>query len=192
MVKVKLEQQNYWEEPGKKCILIGLDFIQSRLMRKILLAIFLSFYIIAVQADFDFDTYQPITFAEIKARHTDDLLKASQKSGYVISADTFKYRISATFSNELRKITNDNRTVIKAWQKALRVQTDFVERYQHEFKAVFGKETYWIPVQESLLPHMGSELHPGDKFELYVIVIGAINNKLVFLTTEFRSDRAPL
>lgn len=136
-------------------------------------------------------THTTHRFADIKTRHTDDLLKASQKSDYVISAATFKYRIPVTFTKELRKISKNNKTIIKAWQKALRVQTDFIERYQHEFKAVFGKETYWIPVQEALLPHMGSELHPGDKFDLYVIVIGAINNKLVFMTTEFKSDRAP-
>lgn len=74
---------------------------------------------------------------------------------------------------------------------ALRVPDNFVDRYQHEFKAVFAKETYWIPLQEDLLPHMGAELHPGDKFDLYVLVIGAIRNKLVFLATEFKSDRAP-
>lgn len=161
-------------------------------MRQLLLTIFLSFYSLVALAEFDFGAYQAITFADLNARHTDDLLKASQKSDYVISAATFKYQLLVTFSKELRKITNNNKKVIAAWQQSLRVQADFVERYQQEFKVVFGKQTYWIPVQEALLPHMGSELHSGDTFELYVVVIGAINNKLVFLTTEFKSDRAPL
>ena len=142
-------------------------------------------------SDFDFDAYQPTTFARIKINHTDNLLKASQKSDYNITTTTFKYRIPVIFTKELRKITSNNRIVIEAWRTALRIPADFVDLYQHEFKAEFGNDTYWIPVREELLPHMGSELHPGDKFELYVVVIGAIKNRLVFMATEFKSDRAP-
>jgi len=161
-------------------------------MHRIYSALILFFILMPAYAEFDFDAYQTTSFADIKASHRDDLLKASQKSDYVISAATFKYRMTVTFTKKLRKLSANNKTVINAWQNALRVSDDFVNLYQYEFKAVFGKESYWIPVQEELLPHMGSELHAGDKFELYIIVIGAIKNRLVFLTTEFKSDRVPL
>lgn len=161
-------------------------------MQKIYIALILSLILAPVYAEFDFDAYPSTTFSDIKARHSDDLRKARRESDYTISAVTFKYSLLVIFSKELREITPDNKTVIAAWQNALRVPDDFVNRYRHEFKVVFGKETYWIPVQEELLPQMGSELLPGDKFELYVIVIGAIKNRLVFLMTQFKSDRAPL
>lgn len=160
-------------------------------MHKIYILFIISFITSPTYAEFDFNAYQITTFVDIKASHTDDLLKASQKSNYVVSAASFKYNLPITFTQELRKITGDNKTVIKAWQQTLRVPDNFVNLYQYEFKAVFGKETYWIPVQDELLPSMGAELLSGDKFELYVLLIGAIKNKLVFLTTEFKSDRAP-
>lgn len=161
-------------------------------MRNWLLLTFLLLYIAPVQADFDYDDYQPSRFADIKASHTEDLLKPSLKRGYAVSLKSFKYHLPVTFSRDLRKLSAHNKTIIRAWQTALRVPAGFTDRYQHEFRVEFGKETYWIPVQEKLLLPMGSELHPGDKFELYLVVIGAIDNKLVMLATEFKSDRAPL
>ncbi len=160
-------------------------------MQKLYRILIVFFVITPAYADFDFDAYQRSSFAEIKTSHSVDLLKTSRSSEYVISAATFKYRIPVIFSKQLRTITADNQAVIKAWQTTLRVPDDFINLYRQEFKVVFGKDTYWIPVQEELLPAMGSELHEGDTFELYVIVIGAIKDRLVFLTTEFKSDRAP-
>ena len=161
-------------------------------MLKILMLLGICLVITPVNAEFDYEAYRQSSFSDIKAEHMDDLLKAGQSSQYVVSAATFKYSLPVSFSKELRKLSTGNKTLIAAWQKTLRVPESFVQLYQQEFKVVFGKEIYWIPVQENLLPHMGSELHPGDTFQLYVVVIGAINNKLVFLTTEFSSDRAPL
>jgi len=145
-----------------------------------------------VHAEFDFSGYEKLTISEIKIRHAEDLLKAAPLPGYIVSANAFKYALPVSFTKRLRNLSKKNASVIKAWQKTLRVPDDFINLYKQEFKIVFGDEIYWVPVQEELLPHMGTELHPGDKFELYVIVIGAIDNKLVFLATEFRSDRAPL
>lgn len=160
-------------------------------MRNSLLILSILFCIAPARAEFDFDAYQQSGFAEIKAAHAEDLLKASREGDYAVSAATFKYRMPVIFTKDLRKLSGNNRTVIKAWQTSLRVPAGFVELYQHEFRAEFGGETYWIPVQEKLLLPMGSELHPGDKFELYVVLIGAINSKPVFLATEFKSDREP-
>lgn len=161
-------------------------------MKKIVIALILAFFPVVSQAEFDFDAYQLARLNDIKTIHADKLFKASQNNGYAVTTSTSKYRMLITFSKELRKINPNNKKIISAWQKSLRIPVEFVERYQQEFKVVLDKETYWIPVQETLLPYMGSELHSGDKFELYIILIGAINNKLVFLTTEFKSDRAPL
>lgn len=143
-------------------------------------------------SELDFQSYQAATFSEIEHIHGAELLKSSKKNEYVVSAATFKYVIPVTFIKELRKLSRHNKTVIKAWQSTLRVPADFVDRYQHEFKAEFGNEVVWIPVQESLLLPMSSELHPGDMFKLFVVLIGAKDGKLVMLATEFKSDRAPL
>ena len=150
-------------------------------MQKIYRVLILFVVITPAHAEFDFDAYPASTFAEINARHADDLLTGSRNNGYTVSTETFKYHIPVSF----------NKAVITAWQTTLRVPDDFVNRYQREFKVVFDKHTYWIPVQEGLLPAMGAELQAGDRFELYIIVIGAIKNRLVFLTTEFKSGRAP-
>ena len=160
-------------------------------MKKTLILLITLFFNSVALAEFDFRSYQPVSFSEILQNHRDDLLKASQKSDYTVSAATFKYVIPVKFIKELRKVSGTNKTVIRAWQRALRVPDGFINLYEHEFKAEFNSEIYWIPVQEDLLLPMSSELHPGDTFELYVVVIGAKDNKLVMLATEFKSDRAP-
>ena len=159
-------------------------------MQNYLIAIILVFSGPAL-AEFDFQSYQAASYTELKAQHT-DLLQAGKKSDHVISASSRKYVIPVVFIKELRELSAANKTVIKAWQTSLRVPDGFIDLYQHEFKAEFKGETIWIPVQERLLLPMSSELHPGDRFKLFVVVIGAKYNKLVLLATEFKSDRAPL
>ncbi|MDH5445968.1 MAG: hypothetical protein OEY52_10445 [Gammaproteobacteria bacterium] len=160
-------------------------------MRYLFLALLLIIPVQSSSAEFDIQSYQQVKFADIKTAHTGDLLKSSQKNGTIVSTATFKYVFPVKFIKKLRKLSILNKTVIQAWQDALRVPPDFINLYQNEFKVVLGNDTYWIPVQEHLLLPMSSELHAGDQFDLFVIVIGAKDGKLVMLATEFRSDRAP-
>lgn len=153
--------------------------------------IFLSFCALTpcVNAEFDNRSYTKADFSAIKAEHGEVFFGKMKDTDYNISAVTFKYRIPVTFSRQLRKISSDNKQVLDAWGESLRVKKEFLDLYHNEFKIKFGKETYWIPVQETLLPDMGNELNEGDEFELYVLLIGSTKDKFVFLTTEFKSNR---
>lgn len=152
----------------------------------ILTALFLSTFI---HADFDYTTYKKAGFTEIKAEHGKSFFANKDNSHYTISATTFKYRIPVMFSRKIRNITSNNRTVLNEWGTSLRVKKQFLDLYQKEFMVRFNDETYWIPVQEPLVEAMGNELHQDDEFELYVLLIGSIQNNFVFLTTEFKSNR---
>lgn len=160
-------------------------------MKTSFLIIFCFLVISVVRADFDFQSYRSTTFQNIKKQHANDLLAASRKSEYVISAESFKYVMPVSFTKVLRKLSSPNKDVLKAWQKTLRVPDSFINLYRHEFKVEFNGESFWIPVQEDLLLPMNSELHQGDSFELYVVLIGAKDNQLVMLATEFKSGRYP-
>lgn len=138
---------------------------------------------------FDYTTYKLQTLQQIKQTHAEAFAKQKKKSGYAITGDPFKYRMTVKFSREIRPITAANKQVLNAWAESLRVKQAFLDLYQREFKVLFGTETYWIPLQEPLIEAMGNELHPGDQFEVYVLLIGSISKRLVFLTTEFKSER---
>lgn len=149
--------------------------------------IYLSVVTNLVCAGFDYQSYQRSTYQEIKKQH----VREKMDSGFSVSMSSYKYAMPVIFTKELRKLSEVNRKIITEWQTALRVPPGFADLYQHEFKAVFNSETIWIPVQEPLLLPMSSELHAGDRFKLYAIVIGVNDYKPVIIATEFKSDRAP-
>lgn len=140
-------------------------------------------------AGFDYTAYQKTTPANITQKHQQTLIDAQGKSGHKTLEQPIKYRFQLNFSRQLRPISSENRRVINAWAEALRVKQPFIDLYQQEFKASFNGKVIWIPVQQNLLEAMGNELHTGDQFELYVLLIGASRERFVFLTTEFKSER---
>lgn len=52
-----------------------------------------------------------------------------------------------------------------------------------------GGQHHWVQVQDRLLPAMGEELKKGQRFDLYIAVLGATHNGCVFVATAF--DAAP-
>ncbi len=64
-----------------------------------------------------------------------------------------------------------------------------IELYKHEFLVREGGEDLWIPVQEQLLPYMGTELKVGEEFALYIVLAGTVKGKWVFLATEFAAPK---
>lgn len=159
------------------------------MLKIILLALSLCILTQQANAEFDPRSYTKSDFSAIKAKHGEVFFDQMKDTAYNISAVTFKYRLPVTFSRQLRKISHNNRQVLEAWGESLRVKKEFMDLYHNEFKIQFGKETYWVPVQELLLTDMANELHKDDEFELYILLIGSSKDRFVFLATEFRSNR---
>jgi len=57
--------------------------------------------------------------------------------------------------------------------------------FQREVRAVEDGIEYWMPVQEILEPAMTAELSPGDEIEVFVIHIGQMSDRQLFLINKF-------
>ena len=60
--------------------------------------------------------------------------------------------------------------------------------FAQELKVSEGGTAYWFPVQEVLVPAMQSELRPGQGIELFMISIGYVRGRHVFLINAFDDE----
>jgi hypothetical protein len=141
--------------------------------------------LIAVAADFDYAAYKRATIPEILERHEATECRPTAPRESVYSAYAYKYRFITVFSRELRPISEETKEFLRRYGKAFRWNQDVVESYKHEFLVRDGGKDYWVPVQDPLLPAMGQELKKGQRFELYIAVLGATHNRCLFVATEF-------
>lgn len=57
--------------------------------------------------------------------------------------------------------------------------------FRRELKVVEAGIEYWVPVQEVLVPSMKVELGAGQEVELFMIYIGQVAGRHLFLVNEF-------
>jgi hypothetical protein len=150
------------------------------------LVIFISLSV-AAAADFDFAAYKSATLDDITTRHINKECKSNELQESTYSAYAFKYKVIATFSRKLRPLSEDTKKFLNNYAKALPSSRNLMETYKNEFLVQDNGKEYWIPVQEPLIPAMGQELKEGQRFELYLAVIGGTSNRCVFIATEFNA-----
>ncbi|MDH5182167.1 MAG: hypothetical protein OEZ39_12735 [Gammaproteobacteria bacterium] len=157
---------------------------------KISLFLFCLLCPLLLYAAVDEDDYQKIDYTQIRHIHGALLKKSTAGTGHNLAATTHKYRLTVKFSRDIRKLSPANRKVLQDWGETLRVREDFLAQYQREFKVALNGETLWIPLREPMVNDMGNELHTDNAFELFVLLIGAIDQRFVFLATDFKSSRS--
>ena len=139
-------------------------------------------------ADFDFSAYKRTTIAGFLEKHKTTECRKLSEPTTVISAVPHKYSIVTNFSRDLRPLTQENKEFLKKYGKAIRSNQQIVEMYKNEVLVQENGVDYWVPVQEQLIPALGEELKQGQRFVLYVVLIGAVNNRCVFIATEFNAS----
>jgi len=163
--------------------------MMAYLNRLSVLAFFVCSPLLAVAADFDYASYKRSTIPEILETHKATECRPTAPRESVYSAYAYKYRIITTFLRELRPIGEDTREFLRRYGKAFRWNQNVVDAYKQEFLVKITGKDYWVPVQDAILPAMGQELKKGQRFELYIAVLGATNNRCLFVATEF--DASP-
>jgi hypothetical protein len=153
------------------------------------LALVVCWPLLAAAANFDYAAYQRSTIPDILARHAATECRPAAPREFVLSAHAYKYRIITTFSRELRPLSEDTKEFLRRYGTSFEWNQAVIQAYRREFLVTDGGREYWVPVQEALLPVMGDELKKGQRFELYVAVLGATHQRCVFVATEF--DAAP-
>lgn len=59
------------------------------------------------------------------------------------------------------------------------------QAFRRELKIVEAEREYWVPVQEVLASSMKTELRPSEEIELFMIYIGQVDGRHIFLVNEF-------
>jgi hypothetical protein len=59
------------------------------------------------------------------------------------------------------------------------------DAFRREVKIQEAGSEYWVAVQEVLEPDLRRELRPGEEIELFMIYIGQINGRHLFLVNAF-------
>src|SRR5438093_13314254 len=89
---------------------------------------------------FDYDAYHPYKLADVIKE------QASTRVGdWNIVGAEFKYRISVSFSGEIRPIDPKIRTLIGMWLKSTGRDAQKVDLFAHEAKVTEGDVAYWLP-----------------------------------------------
>jgi hypothetical protein len=105
------------------------------------------------------------------------------QKGLVITRD-IPIRAKARYSGELRDLSDDSRRLIVAWARSMNVP-GVTQAFQRELKVHEAGAEYWVPVQDVLVRSMRAELRPGEEIELFVIYIGQVDGRHIFLVNEF-------
>lgn len=142
---------------------------------------------VSLAGEFDYSAYEPSSVPEIIEEHRDIFFKEGEMVDFHFSAILFKYRITVEFTKKLREIKPEKKLFVEKWVKSFKYDPAFIDVYKHELLIQVDGTDYWIPIQEQLLPYMGNELVVGSKFDLYIIFVGTVKDKWMFLATEFNS-----
>ena len=59
------------------------------------------------------------------------------------------------------------------------------QAFRRELKIVEAEREYWVPVQNVLVSSMKTELRPSEEIELFMIYIGQVDGRHIFLVNEF-------
>ncbi len=126
------------------------------------------------------ESYEPVTLAQVIAVHAD-----VGGVDRVINTAEEKYRVQVTHLGGRRPLPESTRTLIVDWARAVGVESQLISAFKQEIEVAEAGKSYWLPVQDVLLPHMGRELAAGDSVRLYVMWIGYVETRWVFLVNEF-------
>jgi hypothetical protein len=105
---------------------------------------------------------------------------------YTVETLNVKYVIEATYRGEHREIGPARLELVRRWVKALRHPTEFAQMFEHEISIQSGQETYWLPLQNTLVEPFAQEATPGSRLRLYIMYIGAVKSDRLFVINRFQ------
>jgi len=132
-------------------------------------------------AAFDPSRYSPLLLRDV-------VRKYSAQRALSLSPD-IPIRSSVVYSGEFRELPEDSRRLIRAWSESMTVE-GIADAFKREVKVREGGVDYWLPVQEVLVPAMTSELRQGEEIELFVIYVGQVDGRHLFLVNAFEHKDA--
>ena len=129
----------------------------------------------------DWSRYRPAQLREV----AEDL---PGQRGVSVRGDV-PVRSRMAFGREFRHVSEDSQRLIGAWGDSMGV-TGTLEVFRREVRVRQGDREYWLPVQEALATAMEAELRAREVIEVFVIYIGRVDGRAVFLVNAFDHEGA--
>jgi hypothetical protein len=133
-------------------------------------------------AAFDPSRYRPLLLRDVVRQYP-------AQRGLSLSPD-IPIRLSVVYSGEFRDLQEDSRRLIRAWSESMSA-ADITDEFKREVKVCEAGVDYWLPVQQILVPIMTRELRPGGEIQLFVIYVGQVDGRHLFLVNAFDHKDAP-
>lgn len=140
---------------------------------------------LAALAAFAWESYAPATLAQIAAIHGE-----VRDVDRVINTAEEKYRVRVIYLGERRPLPEPTRALIADWVQATGADDRVPAWFKHEIRVAEEDRPHWLPIQEVLLPHIEQELAAGNAVDLYLMWIGYVERRWVFLVNEFQKPNA--
>jgi hypothetical protein len=149
----------------------------------IILFALLLLFIFQCDAQFNYDRYKGATLSTIIDTRPE--LVPSDLSGITIAAANLAYRVGVIYGDSTRAIDSLSKQVINYWITTI-AKVEFKDSmYQREALFYEKNISFWIPIQDQLLPFMKKELLRGEYLYLYLTVYGGTPKGIVFSINEF-------
>ncbi len=137
------------------------------------------------------DDYQPATLSGITAKHAGHFSDEDIPQGAVVRnfhAGGDPFRATVVFMGEMRSIGPERNAFIQMWGKASGIDPALLAgTFQKEIEVRENQKTYWLPIQNVLIPHLKKEVGANREATLFVVFIGATERDRVFLVNEFQA-----
>ena len=147
-------------------------------MRRTLLLLFLVFASPVTAQEFDYAAYQPATLSDVVAG-------AGVHTAAWVAEGHPRYRTRVTFTGRIRVTPADTKRFIVRWVKAMGHPVAYADVFQQEIEISQDAVSYWMPIQDVLISQLTAEVDAGDEIDLYVLLMGAQADRIVFAISEF-------
>lgn len=113
-----------------------------------------------------------------------DIAESMPKTDRPLVSRDVPIRAKVRYTGQFRALPDDSRRHIAAWAATFEVP-EVPLLFQQEVKILEYDMEYWMPVQEVLVSAMRAELKPEEEIEVFVIHIGQVPGRQMFLVNEF-------
>lgn len=111
----------------------------------------------------------------------------SSEANTVLLTPEFKYRLKVNATGNIRQLSPETAAALSTWGTTESGLPAFLKEYTHEVEVTANDKPIWLVWQRSLVAPFRAERSNGGAMEIYAILAGAIEGRLLLLVTAFES-----
>ena len=123
--------------------------------------------------EFNYDTYEPRSLAEIIKKYDNQAtINEKMGNGSVVFGAPFPSQVKVIHTGSSRIISAERKAFIDAFVKTHRLQPEIAGLFETEHLFIENSVEHWLPVQKQVASYFGDELKKGDQVTLFVMIAG--------------------